>query len=663
MSERHTRSYVGALLSLLLLVTAGIASAGAATAVPVGEVSAGAKVIVLSPTQSSFVSSSAPNRLHSMVDRLVVTSSTYTGYLTFDTSKIGAGYRVDSASLSLSTVESVATRPGLVVKQAGNGWAASSLTYQNRPPTGAVLNTPVFASKGSRVTTPLSPTGSVNPGGLTSFALNYTEPASGTMFAKAGSGAPRLEIVAVPSATTPPPPPATPPPPVVSDSPLAFNPSGAHQPKVFAHYFTPYPISIDNKDGVNDYYARNYLNPYGESSAHLAFGGLLRDRPIARAPLAGDWQAQDVRTEINQARAAGIDGFFVDLLSLSGTHWERTTRVMDQAAAEGRGFVVVPQLDMTTSAGKASASETAAKLASLASKPSQFRLSDGRAVISAFKAENQSVAWWKTVLQTMKSSYGVNVAFSPVFLNAPANMAAFAPISYAVGEWGVRTPGTVAAAGGRSAAAHKLGVKWIAPVAVQDVRPNQGVFWEAGNLETFRATWERAIDEQADFVQIATWNDYSESTSVAPSMAHGWSFADVNAYYSDYFAAGRAPTVVRDVLYLTHRKQLVSAKPQISHRLMVPADSGGVTTAPRNTVEVMSMLTSAAQVTVTVGGVATTYTAPAGVSSKTVPLRTGQVLASATRNGKAIARITSPTAVVASPEVQDLQYFGYSSAR
>ncbi len=57
--------------------------------------------------------------------------------------------------------------------------------------------------------------------------------------------------------------------------------SSAH--KVFAHYFTPYPISLDNQDGASDYYARNYLTAGGESGKHAAYGGLLRDRPQPRA--------------------------------------------------------------------------------------------------------------------------------------------------------------------------------------------------------------------------------------------------------------------------------------------------------------------------------------------------------------------------------------------
>jgi hypothetical protein len=43
--------------------------------------------------------------------------------------------------------------------------------------------------------------------------------------------------------------------------------------KVFAHYFTPYPISLDDKAADADYYTRNYLTPGGEGGKHAAYGG------------------------------------------------------------------------------------------------------------------------------------------------------------------------------------------------------------------------------------------------------------------------------------------------------------------------------------------------------------------------------------------------------
>ena len=102
-------------------------------------------------------------------------------------------------------------------------------------------------------------------------------------------------------------------------SPLAFNVPAAATSSgklVFAHYFTPYPLSLDNKPSASDYYAINYLKPTGEKSKFASFGGLLRDRPEPTAVLSGSsWRLQNMEKEVRTAIAAGINGFTIDLLA------------------------------------------------------------------------------------------------------------------------------------------------------------------------------------------------------------------------------------------------------------------------------------------------------------------------------------------------------------
>src|SRR6202521_4996032 len=50
--------------------------------------------------------------------------------------------------------------------------------------------------------------------------------------------------------------------------------------KVFAHYFYPFPLSVENKPASDDYYNRNYLSPKGENGKWAANGGFLRQRPL-----------------------------------------------------------------------------------------------------------------------------------------------------------------------------------------------------------------------------------------------------------------------------------------------------------------------------------------------------------------------------------------------
>ncbi|WP_158615105.1 endo-1,3-alpha-glucanase family glycosylhydrolase [Cellulomonas sp. PhB150] len=656
----------------------------------------------LTPSQATFTASSQPTRNFAQYDVLVATSQVYRTFLAFDTTRIAPDSVVTSATLSLRVRSSAANKPGLQVRAAAAGWTASKVTSANRPAApGAPLNAPLWARAATTVSVPL-PASAIVRTGSTSFEIRYDQLSAGIYLAKGGVDAPKLTVnyaarpeptsTPVPTATpsTTPSPTATPrptstpaptatPTPTVTPKPTAtptptptptttatpqppVNPS-SDGVKVLAQYFTQFPISIDNQPSATDYYARNYLTPNGEGGAHATYGGFLRDRPVGRAPLAGDWQMADARTEIDQAVDAGIDGYAIDLLNLDGYHWAHALRMADAAAADGRGFVIVPQVDMTTSAGKSAPAVIAAKLAVLATKSAQYKLPDGRVVIGAFKAEAQPPSWWSALFSTLSKQYGIRVAFMPTLLNAsPANITAFAPVSYAIGDWGTRNPGNILAGPDNAAIAHKLGVKWAQSVSVQDERPNQAFYQEAGNLGTLRASWKRAVDDKADFAQLMVWNDYSEGTVFAPSYAHGNAFLEVSAYYAEQFRTGKTPQITRDALYVTHRNQPYAATPtggQVS--LMRPMSTTGTATQPRDTVELQAFLTAPATLTLKVGSSSTVVKAEAGVTVFTVPLAVGTVSASAVRGTATVAQVTSPYRVTATPAVQDLQYFAASS--
>jgi hypothetical protein len=201
----------------------------------------------------------------------------------------------------------------------------------------------------------------------------------------------------------------------------------------------------------------------------------------------------------------------------------------------------------------------------------------------------------------------------------------------------------------------------MAPVSVQDERPNQGIYDEAGNTENLRNSWNSAIAGNAEWVQIPTWNDYSEGAQLAPTEKHGWSYLDISAWFASQWKTGAAPAVVRDTLYVTHRTQPNAALPAFPETKLMHVRSGG--TAPRDTVEVLSVLTAPATVTVKVGSATYSYTAPAGMSAKLFPLGLGQISASAARSGAVTTAVTSPFQVTNTPYVQDLQYVAVSSRR
>ena len=403
---------------------------------------------------------------------------------------------------------------------------------------------------------------------------------------------------------------------------------------VFAHYFTPYPISLDNKDGASDYYANGYLNPNGESGKHAAYGGLLRDRPIPRAPLtASDWETADLATEVNQAIAGGLDGFTVDLLSLdlstsqipmSGNRNARLVKKL-LAVASSVGFKIMLMPDISSLAAK-SPVDVATMCKNLGAFSSAFRLPDGRLVISPFKAEGWTTAQWQTFIDQMGGPNAV--ALVPCFLNYSSNVSAFksalGSAMYGASNWGNRNPAGngVSTNVARIADCHSRGLAWMQPVSIQDERPNQGIYDEAGNTENLRLTWQAAIDGGADWVQIPTWNDYSEGASIAPSVHHGNAFLDISRFYADWFRTGSQPAITKDRIFLTHRQQFVADTPSFPQTKLMKLRGGS--SPARDEVEALVFLTSPADVVLSSGATTKTVACPAGVSVVSMPLAVGQ---------------------------------------
>ncbi|QMU80337.1 hypothetical protein GXW83_17005 [Streptacidiphilus sp. PB12-B1b] len=427
---------------------------------------------------------------------------------------------------------------------------------------------------------------------------------------------------------------------------------------VFAHYFTPYPLSLDDRTAASDYYARDYLTPTGEGDIHDSYGGLLRDRPLPVPTRSGDWRLDDLEQEVRTASGAGIDGFTTDILSLSGQNWSQLNLLVRAAAAVDPGFRIVLMPDMSSL--HTDPATLAAALAQLAASPSVYRLGDGRLVLSPFEAEAQSPGWWSTVLSDL-GQRGDRVALVPLFLDFQAHARAFAPISYGFSDWGGRSPTEQSGIGADIRLAHSLGKLWMQPVSVQDERPDQGIYDEADNTANLRTTWGDAIADGADWVQLTTWNDYSESTQFAPSVHDGYAYLDLSSYYLTRFKTGRWPAIVRDTVYLTSRVQFAAAAPATGESLLMRPRAG--TAAPRDDVEVLTFLTGPATVEATTGTVGSRYQAGPGVQARLLPLRYGYNAVTVLRAGRVTARVSSAFPVVAHPAVQDLQYYAVTSGR
>lgn len=431
--------------------------------------------------------------------------------------------------------------------------------------------------------------------------------------------------------------------------------------KVFAHYLTPFPVSIDNLAAPTDYYGSQYLVPQGEGGKFAASGGFIKQRPLPRSVLAAStWVQTDATQDVRRAAAAGLDGFAVDLLASSGVHWERAQRMLDTAAAQDSGFSILLMPDMEAEF-KTQPENLLPVLRTLARHPAAHRLPDGRLVLAPYNAQNQSAAWWKTLLDTLRAE-GTAVAFWPVFQGWNRQAAAFAPISLGFSDWGERSPGVNRAWRDAPAQARAWGMKWMATVSPQDARAKDLLYWEAGNSENYRVMWDNAIAGGADWVQVVTWNDYSEGTEVAPSSGTQWSFYDLTAYYTAWFKTGSAPAVTRDALYYFHRRHGSDAAPDLSRQARRYERASG-SDAAADEIEVLVFATAPARLRITVGTQTTERDVPAGLSSVRAPLAEGTPVFELLRNGSTVAAVRSGFAVNNRIVYQDMLYRSGASTR
>jgi Glycosyl hydrolase family 71 len=442
---------------------------------------------------------------------------------------------------------------------------------------------------------------------------------------------------------------------------LPFNMVETQTPrKVFAHYMPNFPISIDNEDGDEDYYAKQYLTVDGENGIHAAYGGFLRDRPLPRAHSnLPAWQQADLVTEIAQAKSVGIDGFAVDVIDPRAT--SNVVDRMLQAAAAAGNFTILITADITGPFGATSAADFAADIAPYLTGPAAFHLADGRSVLGAFAAERQAPAWWVSVFDILRDQFKLAVAFVPTFLDVSDNPEKFAPFSYGFSMWGGRNPSAMTVDDvGRSSPVgiirrtHQLGKLWMQPVALQDCRPRNGTFEEAANGLTNRLAWQLADQPQTEWVQLVTWNDYAETTAIAPSVAHGWRILDMNAYDLAWFKFDKPPRIVRDALFVSYRDQPTGARPVYPETSLMQLTPASI--PPRDTIEVVAFATAPSQVHVSAGTEDYSCDVRAGRGICTFPLSLGSISAEIRRDNTVVATARSDADVTDTPYVQDLQY-------
>ncbi|MBL4699636.1 MAG: hypothetical protein JKX85_00120 [Phycisphaeraceae bacterium] len=406
------------------------------------------------------------------------------------------------------------------------------------------------------------------------------------------------------------------------------------QKKVFIHYFSPFPISIDNKDPESDYYQLGFLTDKGENNKHRSYGGYIRQRPLPRLPrMEQDWVLSDLKEEIRMASQLGVDGFSFNMLSTpsQGKHWKKLLLMLEAVKQVDNGFKILLMPDMTAGF-KSHPDELVPAIMQIADNSALYRLADGRLVIAAYNGQSQPPAYWASVTQQLETQ-GVKVALWPTFQAWWKYISDYAESSYGFSDWGTSTYDeqhnwrrqqleTV----------DRHGLKFMAPVRPQDFRPKNFYGAESRNSALFREMWHTALDANADWAQLITWNDYSEASEIAPSTHTRRSFYDLSAYYVSWFKTGKQPNIVRDALYYFHRIQPTTASPSSANQ----AKPFKLLGEAQNQIELLGFLKAPGTLEITIDGKTYRKDAPAGITSFSVPLVNGTPAFRIVRNDETV---------------------------
>lgn len=440
---------------------------------------------------------------------------------------------------------------------------------------------------------------------------------------------------------------------------------------VLAHYSPSYPLSLDNADPAADIYATHLLYPYpgaATPSGASAYGGLLRDRPQTTAVKASTtaltWQEQNAKIEVLAAQAGGIDGFLVEIQThlAADPVLHRQFAVMTAASNVG-SFYTIPMIDCQAMLGTSDAN-IAAMLNECWAFTSTHKVGTAF-TFSARHAELFSIYRWLNIISLTTQS----VYFVPCFDDYNyATSTEYDGVADGHSFWGWRNPAANATGTGTgtqkwmATTVQSHGKIWMQPVSVQDERPSENVYDEAANTTSLRQTWQIAIEGTADWVMLASWNEYEQGAQIGPSQNNLSAYLDLCGYYIQWYKTAVQPPIAKDVVYLTHRLHATSVSSFTSGqtgRQLLRAGS----TAATNQVEALVFLTAAATVKINVNGSVTSFSPGAGITAYTATLATGYVVAEIVRSSTTIASVISPVTVTATPAVQDLQYYATSTTR
>lgn len=256
-----------------------------------------------------------------------------------------------------------------------------------------------------------------------------------------------------------------------------------------------------------------------------------------------------IARHLQQARDSGLTGFICAWFGHNeGRLTDRCDRLMQAAAGTDFSITVMPDQAADFTGTLRTADGMAAALRYMHDRwmtsPNWLRIDGKPAVVFWNPQSFGSVAQWKSLQQTVDPDHawywvGEGVDFS--YLDV------FDALYYFDITWAADPASALTSYNNRLTAynrAHNTTRPFVATVmpGYNDLLVRNGRARDRANGDYYRKSWQAAIDRNAKFVVINSWNEWFEGTQIEPSRAYGKLYLDLTRDYAQrYQQAGAAP--------------------------------------------------------------------------------------------------------------------------
>jgi glucan endo-1,3-alpha-glucosidase len=376
------------------------------------------------------------------------------------------------------------------------------------------------------------------------------------------------------------------------------------------------------------------------------------------------------KREIQEAQAAGIDGFALNIGAWDNTqiYYKNRVALMYSAAEQlGTGFKLFFSVNFSET------TNILDMVRSYANRTNSFRYAN-RLVLSAWGENDVPTAgWtgqdWTNAILGQLSKEGIPVFFIPFFYSNPVNeLPNYGNGAELLGRYGDLLNGLFVwgAAGLPSQLAgcnadYTRAVREAGKTIMGSVCPTywgckqNGLarrYYEFDGGEGLALQWSAIIADQPDWVEICTWNDFNESTYVSPVDDPGRYFSqlqmprrhshagylELSKRYITWYKTGQPPGLDQDALFYFYRSHPKDLRASNTNDVWVGWRTGDV----QDTLYTTVFAIAPAQLEINSGGSLSTNSLMAGRQELRTPFSPGPQKLTLRRGGREVLSAQGP---------------------